>query len=116
MFSLLNCAGLVGAGIRNYVEWEFPLWTSLLLRLNVGPVVRKAFLAFRVALTRQHDGITRFEGHVQMFIFVLATVVFTGIKRTAYWFLASFEVNGSMFSKLLLSYDELSPHDFCSLC
>ncbi|KAL5519398.1 EXO84 [Sanghuangporus vaninii] len=72
--------------------------TSLLLRLHAGPAARKAFLTSRAALTRQRVRMIRFEGHVQMYISDLATVVFTGIKHTADWFLASFKENDATSS------------------
>lgn len=46
----------------------------------------------------------RFEGHIGMYINDLAMVVFTGVKHTADWFLASFkdnEVASSQFENLL---------------
>ncbi|EJC98814.1 uncharacterized protein FOMMEDRAFT_23599 [Fomitiporia mediterranea MF3/22] len=67
--------------------------TSLLNRLHASAAARNAFLASRAALTRQRIRMIRFEGHVQMYINDLATVVFTGIKHTADWFLASFKEN-----------------------
>lgn len=41
----------------------------------------------------------RFEGHIGMYINDLAMVVFTGIKHTADWFLASFKENEVASSK-----------------
>lgn len=42
---------------------------------------------------RRHVRAIRFEGHIGMYINDLAMVVFTGIKHTADWFLASFKDN-----------------------
>ncbi|KAH8119727.1 hypothetical protein DFH11DRAFT_1556163 [Phellopilus nigrolimitatus] len=67
--------------------------TGLLLRLHASPAARNSFLSSRAALTRKRVRLIRFEGHVQMYISDLATVVFTGIKHTADWFLASFKEN-----------------------
>ena len=69
--------------------------TGLLLRLQASAAARNAFLTSRATLTRQRVRMIRFEGHVQMYISDLATVIFTGIKHTADWFLASFKENDS---------------------
>ena len=67
--------------------------TGLLARVSASAAARNAFLNSRAALTRQRVRMIRFEGHVQLYISDLATVVFTGIKHTADWFLASFKEN-----------------------
>ena len=67
--------------------------TGLLARGSASAAARNAFLNSRAALTRQRVRMIRFEGHVQLYISDLATVVFTGIKHTADWFLASFKEN-----------------------
>lgn len=67
--------------------------TSLLNRLHASAEARSAFLASRAALARKRVRMLRFEGRVQTYISDLATVVFTGIKHTADWFLASFKEN-----------------------
>jgi hypothetical protein len=66
---------------------------SLLLRLNAGPAARSTFLAARTEVMRKHVRAIRFEGHIGMYINDLAVVMFTGIKHTADWFLASFKEN-----------------------
>ncbi|KIM88914.1 hypothetical protein PILCRDRAFT_3077 [Piloderma croceum F 1598] len=66
---------------------------ALLLRLNAGPPARSMFLAARTEVMRKHIRAIRFEGHIGMYINDLAVVVFTGIKHTADWFLASFKEN-----------------------
>ncbi|KLO20158.1 hypothetical protein SCHPADRAFT_816745 [Schizopora paradoxa] len=72
--------------------------TGLLQRLRAGPAARSAFLAARSQLTRKRIRMIRFEGHIKMYISDLATVVFTGIKHTADWFLASFKENDATSS------------------
>lgn len=67
--------------------------TALLQRLHAGAAARTTFLAARAALTRKRVRMIRFEGHVRMYVADLAMVVFTGIKHTADWFLASFKDN-----------------------
>ena len=67
--------------------------TGLLARVSASAAARNAFLNSRATLTRQRVRMIRFEGHVQLYISDLATVVFTGIKHTADWFLASFKEN-----------------------
>jgi exocyst complex component 8 len=42
---------------------------------------------------RKHVRAIRFEGDIGMYINDLSMVVFTGIKHTADWFLASFKEN-----------------------
>ncbi|KZP28786.1 hypothetical protein FIBSPDRAFT_728388 [Athelia psychrophila] len=66
---------------------------TLLLRLNAGPAARSVFLKARTEIMRRHVRAIRFEGHIGMYINDLAMVVFTGIKHTADWFLASFKDN-----------------------
>ena len=67
--------------------------TSLLNRLHASAEARSAFLASRATVTRKRVRMLRFEGRIQAYISDLATVVFTGIKHTADWFLASFKEN-----------------------
>lgn len=67
--------------------------TGLLNRLHASAEARSAFLTSRAALARKRVRVLRFEGRVQTYISDLATVVFTGIKHTADWFLASFKEN-----------------------
>lgn len=66
---------------------------TLLIRLDAGAAARSAFLTSRSELMRKRVRMITFEGHVGMYINDLATVVFTGIKHTADWFLASFKEN-----------------------
>ena len=73
--------------------------TSLLVRLRASPAARIAFLTSRAALTRQRVRMIRFEGNVKTYISDLATVVFTGIKHTADWFLASFKENDAKIGR-----------------
>ncbi|KZT22685.1 hypothetical protein NEOLEDRAFT_638705 [Neolentinus lepideus HHB14362 ss-1] len=66
---------------------------SLLNRLRAGPAARTAFLAARgEAIRRKLRGI-RVQGDVRVYVNELSVVVFTGVKHTADWFLASFREN-----------------------
>ncbi|KAI0352237.1 hypothetical protein OH77DRAFT_1460684 [Trametes cingulata] len=66
---------------------------GLLVRLKAGAAARSTFLAARADVIRKCVRKITFEGHIGMYIGDLATVVFTGIKHTADWFLASFNQN-----------------------
>ncbi|KAI0054118.1 hypothetical protein FA95DRAFT_1476670, partial [Auriscalpium vulgare] len=66
---------------------------SLLLRLGAGAAARTTFLAARSETIRKLVRMIRFEGHIGMYINDLAMVMFTAIKHTADWFLASFKEN-----------------------
>ena len=66
---------------------------SHLLRLGAGPAARSTLLAARSEVTKKRVRMIRFEGAVEQYINDLAVVVFTGIKHTADWFLASFKEN-----------------------
>lgn len=66
---------------------------SLLSRLNAGAAARSTFLAARSYIMRKHVRMITFEGDIQSYISDLATVIFTGVKHTADWFLASFKEN-----------------------
>ena len=66
---------------------------SWLVRLQAGPAARNTFFKARTEVIRKYIRAIRFEGHIGMFIGDLAIVVFTGIKHTADWFLASFKEN-----------------------
>lgn len=66
---------------------------SLLLRLNAGAAARSTFLAARTEVMRKCVRMITFEGSIGVYIADLAIVVFTGIKHTADWFLASFKEN-----------------------
>ncbi|OCH90543.1 hypothetical protein OBBRIDRAFT_776799 [Obba rivulosa] len=66
---------------------------SLLLRLKAGAAARNTFLASRADVMRKRVRMIRLEGHIGMYIADLAIVMFTGIKHTADWYLASFKEN-----------------------
>ena len=66
---------------------------TLLKRLNAGAAARNALLASRSEMLRKRVRMIRFEGQIPLYIGDLAIVVFTGIKHTADWFLASFREN-----------------------
>jgi hypothetical protein len=76
---------------------------SLLLRLGAGPAARSTLLAARSEVTKKRVRMIRFEGAVEQYINDLAVVVFTGIKHTADWFLASFKEN-DMASGMFMAY------------
>jgi len=65
--------------------------TSLLTKLGAGPAARAAFLSTRGELISKRIRSIPFEGDIPLYIFDLAIVVFTAIKLTAEWFLASFK-------------------------
>jgi len=65
--------------------------SALLLRLGAGPAARATFLNTRGDLLRKRIRLIRFEGDVTLYISDLAIVVFTGVKNTADWYLASFK-------------------------
>jgi len=64
-----------------------------LLRLGAGPAARNTFLNMRSDVLRKAVRAITFEGSVGMYVADLAIVVFTGVKHTADWFLASFKEN-----------------------
>lgn len=66
---------------------------TLLVRLKAGAAARNTFLIARAAVIKKCTRKITFDGHVGTYIGDLATVVFTGIKHTADWFLASFKEN-----------------------
>ncbi|KAI1791961.1 hypothetical protein LXA43DRAFT_1008616 [Ganoderma leucocontextum] len=66
---------------------------GLLVRLKAGAAARSTFLAARADVIKKCVRKITFEGHIGSYIADLATVVFTGIKHTADWFLASFREN-----------------------
>ncbi|KAI0640292.1 hypothetical protein C8Q77DRAFT_1153163 [Trametes polyzona] len=66
---------------------------GLLVRLKAGAAARSTFLAARADVIKKCVRKITFEGHIGSYIGDLATVVFTGIKHTADWFLASFNQN-----------------------
>jgi len=76
---------------------------SLLLRLGAGPAARSTLLAARSEVTKKRVRMIRFEGAVEQYINDLAVVIFTGIKHTADWFLASFKEN-DMASGMFATY------------
>ncbi|KAJ3552494.1 hypothetical protein NM688_g4125 [Phlebia brevispora] len=67
--------------------------TSLLTQLKAGAAARSTFLASRTAVMKKRVRMITFEGDIAVYISDLSMVVFTGIKHTADWFLASFKEN-----------------------
>ncbi|KIY73370.1 hypothetical protein CYLTODRAFT_417056 [Cylindrobasidium torrendii FP15055 ss-10] len=66
---------------------------GLLLRLNAGAAAKTTFLKMRSQVIKDLIRKIRFEGHIGAYIGDLAIVVFTAIKHSADWFLASFKDN-----------------------
>lgn len=81
---------------------------SLLLRLNSGAAAKITFLKMRSQVIKNLIRKIRFEGHIGAYIGDLAIVVFTAIKHTADWFLASFKENEAASSTLKLFCVNLS--------
>lgn len=67
--------------------------TSYLIRLGEANAARDAFLAARTELIRKRARMIGFEGEIPHYISELAIVIFTSIKHTAEWYLASFKEN-----------------------
>lgn len=88
---------------------------SLLLRLGAGPAARSTLLAGRSEVTKKRVRMIRFEGAVEQYINDLAVVVFTGIKHTADWFLASFKEN-DMASGMFSVCSPLDTRFLCGTC
>ncbi|KAG8804158.1 exocyst complex component exo84, partial [Serendipita sp. 399] len=65
--------------------------SGYLARLHSTPAARSAFLAARGELIRKRVRTIPLEGDIALFIFDLAIIVFTAIKHTAEWYLASFK-------------------------
>jgi hypothetical protein len=72
---------------------------SLLIRLDAGAAARKAFLSARTETARRLVRMIRFDGHIGTYISELAIAIFTVIKHTADWFLASFKENEAASSE-----------------
>ncbi|KAH9958939.1 hypothetical protein BC827DRAFT_1135523 [Russula dissimulans] len=66
---------------------------SFLIRLDAGAAARTTFLAARTETARRLVRMIRFDGHIGTYISELAIAIFTVIKHTADWFLASFKEN-----------------------
>ncbi|THH31938.1 hypothetical protein EUX98_g2241 [Antrodiella citrinella] len=64
-----------------------------LVEEGAGPAARNTFLNMRSDVMRKSIRAITFEGSVGMYVADLAIVVFTGVKHTADWFLASFKEN-----------------------
>ncbi len=72
---------------------------AVLIRLDASPAARTTFLAARTETARRLVRMIRFDGHIGTYINDLATTIFTVIKHTADWFLASFKENEVASSK-----------------
>ena len=66
---------------------------GLLIRLDAGAAARMTFLAARTETARRLVRMIRFDGHIGTYINDLSTTIFTVIKHTADWFLATFKEN-----------------------
>jgi exocyst complex component 8 len=66
---------------------------ALLKRVHAGAAARDTFLHARTAVLKRHIRGIRVEGDVVAYVHDLAIVVFSCIKHTADWFLASFKEN-----------------------
>ncbi|KAH9019097.1 hypothetical protein EDB84DRAFT_626442 [Lactarius hengduanensis] len=66
---------------------------ALLIRLDAGAAARTTFLTARTETARRLVRMIRFDGHIGTYINDLSTTIFTVIKHTADWFLASFKEN-----------------------
>ncbi|KAF9653216.1 hypothetical protein BDM02DRAFT_3087985 [Thelephora ganbajun] len=86
---------------------------SLLLRLGAGPTARSILLAARSEVTKKRVRMIRFEGAVEQYINDLAVVVFTGIKHTADWFLASFKEND--MASAFIDWAKFQIQDFATM-
>ncbi|KAI0095053.1 hypothetical protein BDY19DRAFT_881048 [Irpex rosettiformis] len=66
---------------------------GLISQLGAGAAARSTFLNSRAEMMRKRVRMITFEGDIVSYIGDLATVIFTAIKHTADWFLASFKEN-----------------------
>lgn len=79
---------------------------SYLIRLDAGAAARTTFLAARTETARRLVRMIRFDGHIGTYISELAITIFTIIKHTADWFLASFKENEVASSESFLLFSE----------
>ncbi|KAF9792511.1 hypothetical protein BJ322DRAFT_1116121 [Thelephora terrestris] len=86
---------------------------SLLLRLGAGSAARSTLLTARSEVTKKRVRMIRFEGAVEQYINDLAVVVFTGIKHTADWFLASFKEND--MASAFIDWAKFQIQDFATM-
>ena len=81
--------------------------TSLLTRLQAGPVAQTTFLSTRTEVIRKRIRMIVPNGNIVEYISDLAMVVFTCIKHTADWYLASFKdndlISGALITLLMIS-------------
>jgi hypothetical protein len=67
--------------------------TLYLIQLGQANAARDAFLQARGELVRKRARMIAFEGEIAHYVTELAIVIFTCIKHTAEWYLASFKEN-----------------------
>ena len=77
---------------RNHKEAVKKL-IALLIRLGADAAARTTFLSARTETARRLVRMIRFDGDIGTYISDLAITIFTVIKHTADWFLASFREN-----------------------
>lgn len=77
---------------RNHKEAVKKL-IALLIRLDADAAARTTFLSARTETARRLVRMIRFDGDIGTYISDLAITIFTVIKHTADWFLASFREN-----------------------
>lgn len=70
--------------------------SEYLSRLNATPAARATFLAARGDLIKKRIRAIPLEGDIPLYIFDLAIIVFTAVKHTAEWYLASYKENDSV--------------------
>jgi hypothetical protein len=85
----------------------------LLVRLHAGPAARTTFLAARAETIKKLVRMIRFEGQIGMYVNDLAVVIFTAIKHTADWYLASFKENEDASGNSTLPF---LPHGLIGVC
>ncbi|KAI0686819.1 hypothetical protein BC835DRAFT_1420137 [Cytidiella melzeri] len=89
----LTAALLQSLSLPSNRKTNVVLLIGLLARLEAGAAARSTFLNSRADMLRKRIRMITFEGDIGSYISDLATVVFTNIKHTADWFLASFKEN-----------------------
>lgn len=75
--------------------------SEYLSRLGATPAARSTFLVARGDLIKKRIRAIPLEGDIPLYIFDLAVIVFTAIKHTAEWYLASYKENDSVSCECL---------------
>lgn len=87
--------------------------SGYLARLHSTPAARTAFLDARGELIKKRIRAIPLEGDIPLYIFDLAIIVFTAIKHTAEWFLASFKENESTSCFVQWSKEQIE--NYCTM-